>query len=148
MIFLSFFSYVTIDTPGQIEIFTWSAAGAIITEALGRRFPCVIVYVVDTVRCESPLTFMSNMLHACSILYKARLPFVVVFNKIDIMPCDFALEWMQDFESLQAAIKDDSSYSASLINSMSLVLDEFYSLLKVSKNQGLQGYFLSLSVLE
>ena len=25
--------YIIVDTPGQIEIFTWSASGAIITEA-------------------------------------------------------------------------------------------------------------------
>lgn len=26
--------YILIDTPGQIEVFTWSASGQIITEAL------------------------------------------------------------------------------------------------------------------
>jgi len=26
--------YIIIDTPGQIEVFTWSASGSIITEAL------------------------------------------------------------------------------------------------------------------
>ena len=26
--------YVVFDTPGQIEVFTWSASGTIITEAL------------------------------------------------------------------------------------------------------------------
>ncbi len=29
--------YVVIDTPGQIEVFTWSASGMIITEALVGR---------------------------------------------------------------------------------------------------------------
>lgn len=29
--------YVVIDTPGQIEVFTWSASGNIITEALAAR---------------------------------------------------------------------------------------------------------------
>ena len=28
--------YVIFDTPGQIEVFTWSASGAIISEALVR----------------------------------------------------------------------------------------------------------------
>lgn len=28
------YRYVLIDTPGQIEVFTWSASGTIITEAL------------------------------------------------------------------------------------------------------------------
>ncbi|RZC72163.1 hypothetical protein C5167_035330 [Papaver somniferum] len=62
--------YVLVDTPGQIEIFTWSASGWIITEAFASTFPTVIAYVVDTPRSSSPVTFMSNMIYACSILYK------------------------------------------------------------------------------
>lgn len=122
--------FVSIDTPGQIEIFTWSASGALITDALALAYPTIVVYVVDTVRCESPLTFMSNMLYACSILYKTKLPFVIVFNKIDVLPCEFALEWMRDFEAFQEAVAKDSSYSASLVHSMNLLLEEFYAHLK------------------
>ncbi len=58
-------SYVLLDTPGQIEVFTWSASGSIIAEALAATFPTVLVYVMDTPRCASPQTFMSNMLYAC-----------------------------------------------------------------------------------
>ena len=84
--------YVLVDTPGQIEIFTWSASGAIITEAFASTFPTVVTYVVDTPRSESPTTFMSNMLYACSILYKTRLPLILAFNKIDVAQHQFALE--------------------------------------------------------
>ena len=54
--------YILVDTPGQIEIFTWSASGAIITEAFASTFPTMIAYVVDTARSAAPQTFMSNML--------------------------------------------------------------------------------------
>lgn len=54
--------YVLVDTPGQIEIFTWSASGAIITEAFATMLPTAVVFVVDTPRCTSPQTFMANML--------------------------------------------------------------------------------------
>eukprot|EP00824_Muranothrix_gubernata_P019662 TRINITY_DN3953_c0_g1_i1.p1 TRINITY_DN3953_c0_g1~~TRINITY_DN3953_c0_g1_i1.p1 ORF type:complete len:120 (+),score=15.82 TRINITY_DN3953_c0_g1_i1:141-500(+) len=64
--------YVLVDTPGQIEIFTWSASGTIITESLAQSWPTVLVYVVDTPRTTSPVTFMSNMLHACR--WSALLP--------------------------------------------------------------------------
>ena len=74
--------YVVIDTPGQIEVFTWSASGSIITEALASTFPTMVVYVMDTARSTNPVTFMSNMLYACSILYKTKLPFIVVLNKV------------------------------------------------------------------
>lgn len=76
------YKWTVIDTPGQIEVFTWSASGTIITEALATMFPTVIVYVMDVVRSTSPTTFMSNMLYACSILYKTRLPFIIAMNKV------------------------------------------------------------------
>ncbi|KAM1332321.1 hypothetical protein ACFX13_008492 [Malus domestica] len=99
--------YVLVDTPGQIEIFTWSASGAIITEAFASTFPTVI-----------------------AILYKTRLPLVLAFNKIDVAQHQFALEWMEDFETFQAAVNADSSYSSNLAQSLSLVLDEFYKNLR------------------
>ena len=89
---------VILDTPGQIEVFTWSASGGIITEALAAQFPTCVVYVMDTVRSNNPVTFMSNMLYACSILYKTRLPFIVAMNKVDVVDHAYAVEWMEDFE--------------------------------------------------
>ena len=105
---------------------------------------------------------MSNMLYACrlvqlsryaslfsllnvriSILYKTKLPFIIVFNKTDVAPHQFALDWMQDFEVFQRALVEhgaqggaghgdgDPTYMDSLMSSMSMVLDEFYKHLTV-----------------
>lgn len=124
-------SNIIVDTPGQIEIFTWSASGAIITDTLAASYPTMIAYIIDTPRTTSPATFMSNMLYACSILYKTKLPFILVFNKTDVVSHEFAVEWMTDFEKFQLALSQDTTYMSSLMSSMSLVLDEFYNHLKV-----------------
>ncbi|CAG8679143.1 20783_t:CDS:2 [Gigaspora margarita] len=91
--------HIIVDTPGQIEIFTWSASGAIITDAMAATYPCAVAYVIDTPRTTSPATFM--------------------------------MKWMTDFETFQQALQKDSSYMSSLMNSMCLVLEEFYKHLRV-----------------
>ncbi|KAL2110659.1 hypothetical protein VUR80DRAFT_917 [Thermomyces stellatus] len=134
---------IIVDTPGQIEVFVWSASGTILLETLASSFPTVIAYVIDTPRTTSTSTFMSNMLYACSILYKTKLPMILVFNKTDVQDASFAKEWMTDYEALSSALQADqekaemeggdagSGYGASLLQSMSLVLEEFYSHLNV-----------------
>jgi GTPase SAR1 family protein len=119
--------YIFIDTPGQIEAFTWSAGGQIMTDLLGTSFPTTVLYITDTPRCSSTTTFMSNMLNSCSVLYKSRLPMVCVFNKCDVTPCEFAKEWMTDFEAYQESVDvDKEEYMGSLNRSLSLVMEEFY----------------------
>jgi GTPase SAR1 family protein len=142
---------ILVDTPGQIEVFVWSASGDILLGSLASSFPTVIAYIVDTPRSSSTSTFMSNMLYACSILYKTKLPMILVFNKTDIKDAEFAKEWMTDFEKFQEALQTEedgggmggadgtgagfaaqgSGYMGSLLHSMSLVLEEFYKHLRV-----------------
>ncbi|XP_050443136.1 GPN-loop GTPase 1 [Adelges cooleyi] len=129
-----------IDTPGQIEVFTWSASGQILTECLASTFPTVVVYVMDLERSASPVTFMSNMLYACSVLYKTKLPFIVVLNKSDIVDPTCAIEWMRDFEVFCDAVEQESSYMSNLTRTMALTLDEFYSELKCVPVSSVTGH--------
>lgn len=159
---------ILIDTPGQIEVFVWSASGSILLDSLASSFPTVLAYIIDTPRTSSTSTFMSNMLYACSILYKTKLPMILVFNKTDVKDAEFAKEWMTDFEAFQAALREEeeagsfggveggqsgitggSGYMGSLLNSMSLMLEEFYKHLNVvgvssMTGQGVDEFFKAI----
>lgn len=146
--------HILVDTPGQIEAFVWSASGSILLDSIASSFPTVLAYIVDTPRTSSTSTFMSNMLYACSILYKTKLPMIVVFNKTDVKDASFAREWMTDYEAFQRALENDqrgnafggvegtgsgSGYMGSLLNSMSLMLEEFYCHLSVVSVSSMNG---------
>ncbi|TPX12494.1 uncharacterized protein E0L32_006906 [Thyridium curvatum] len=158
--------HILVDTPGQIEVFVWSASGTILLESLASSFPTVIAYIIDTPRTASTSTFMSNMLYACSILYKTKLPMILVFNKTDIKDASFAKEWMTDYDAFQAALQEDENsnafggveggenmggtgYMGSLLNSMSMMLEEFYAHLSVvgvssMTGQGIDEFFAAV----
>lgn len=74
---------------------------------------------------------------------------ILVFNKTDVQDAEFAKEWMTDFDKFQQALREEeesgafgseggaggagggSGYMGSLLNSMSLMLEEFYRHLNV-----------------
>jgi putative protein kinase ArgK-like GTPase of G3E family len=107
---------------------------------------------------------MSNMLYACSILYKTKLPMILVFNKADVKDPSFAKDWMTDYDAFSEALQADeannafggvegegggSGYMSSLLNSMSMMLEEFYTHLSVvgvssMTGQGVDDFFAAV----
>eukprot|EP00340_Litonotus_pictus_P013200 CAMPEP_0170539788 /NCGR_PEP_ID=MMETSP0209-20121228/104206_1 /TAXON_ID=665100 ORGANISM="Litonotus pictus, Strain P1" /NCGR_SAMPLE_ID=MMETSP0209 /ASSEMBLY_ACC=CAM_ASM_000301 /LENGTH=251 /DNA_ID=CAMNT_0010841919 /DNA_START=144 /DNA_END=899 /DNA_ORIENTATION=+ len=118
--------FVVVDTPGQLEVFSWSASGKLISDSLALVYPTVLVYVVDLVRNQNPNTFVSNMLYALSIMYKMQLPLILVLNKKDLVEEDTVVSWISDYTELQAALDKDSEYISSFSNSLCLAFEEFY----------------------
>ena len=119
--------FVVIDTPGQLEVFSWSASGKLITDSFSLIFPSILIYIIDIPRCNNPNTFS---LYALSIMYKMKLPLMIAFNKLDVTKDNKVIEWMQDFESLQVALSKKDDYISTFSSSLSLLLAEFYKTIK------------------
>lgn len=121
---------VIVDTPGQLEVFSWSASGKMIADSFGLIYPTALLYVLDLARCQNPNTFISNMLYALSIMYKMKLPLILVLNKKDMVNENACISWIEDYKELQAALDKDTSYISSFSNSLCLTLEEFYKTIK------------------
>ena len=93
--------YIVVDTPGQLEVFSWSASGKLISDSFAIIYPTILIYIVDIPRCQNPNTFASNMLYAISIMYKMKLPLLIVFNKNDVVSEEQCFTWIADYEEFQ-----------------------------------------------
>ena len=125
--------FIVIDTPGQLEVFSWSASGKLISDSFSILFPSILIYIIDMPRCNNPNTFSSNMLYALSIMYKMKLPLLIAFNKSDLAKDSKVTEWMDDYESLQNELKKKDDYMSTFSSSLSLLLNEFYKTIKFVK---------------
>jgi len=133
------YEYFFVDTPGQIEIFTWSASGMMITEMIASSFSTDILFVMDTPQCQNPQILMSNMLQAVSVLYRSRLNVVLVFNKIDVAPHAPLLKLLTDVNIFQEKLENASNFSSALTSSLNLILQEFYEHLNIVGVSAIHG---------
>ena len=66
------------------------------------------------------------MLYALSIMYKMKLPLILVFNKKDVVSEEQCFNWMSDYENFMDSLDNETEYISSFSRSMCLVLEEFY----------------------
>lgn len=111
--------YAIVDTPGQIEAFTWSSPGDALMSILDN---VCILYVIDTSICKNKYAFVNNMLFAAALKCKFRRPVLVVFNKSDLSDLGGIVEWIRDFEALKAALTEDEAS----LHGVVLFFEEFY----------------------
>ena len=55
---------------------------------------------------------------------------MIAFNKVDVTKDNKVIEWMQDFQSLQDALRKKDDYISNFSSSLSLLLAEFYKTIK------------------
>ncbi|KAI5161343.1 GPN-loop GTPase [Nematocida ausubeli] len=120
--------YTIIDTPGQIEMFTTSVSGQIITQCLSgtKGVQVKMVYVVDGEKAQHPQCFISNMLFATSIHYRFKEQLLVAVNKSDVEGAEKIKKWAGDFESFSEALPEEG-INTPLTQSIALWMEEFYS---------------------
>lgn len=95
-------SFVLIDTPGQMEIFTLRESSKVLIEALGRE-RSAMVFLFDPVVSKTPLGFLSQLFMANSAIFRLEIPQINVLSKCDTLREDELekiLRWSQDVDYL------------------------------------------------
>lgn len=121
--------YVIVDTPGQIEAFTWSSPGYVLLETLKTIGKVVLVYTVDSVTSHSHAVFMSNMMYAASLMCRYEVETLCLFNKKDLSGSEVLDEWIVDYEKFRESLNNEDMFSP-ILGSMALHFEEFYNSIK------------------
>lgn len=118
--------YIIIDTPGQIESFTWSSPGFVLRDFFKNIGNLVMVYLVDSLASQDPSVFMSNMMYAISLQCRYNLNVLCTFNKTDLQESVKIEKWIRDYEQFREDL-DINKNSSSLLGSLSLHFEELYN---------------------
>jgi GTPase SAR1 family protein len=99
--------YFIIDTPGQMELFTFRSSSMEIIKALGEN--SFIVYMLDGLNAQTPYTLTSQLMLSATTQFRFGIPAMNVLGKKDLIPpedLDRIIKWTQNSEALYEAAKD------------------------------------------
>ena len=99
---------VLIDTPGQMELFSFRDTGPMIANALGfGEAQRGIIFCYDATMCQRPNGLISTLLLAASVQYRfANLPLTNVLTKRDLLSTEkieMLLDWVENEYALMEA---------------------------------------------
>lgn len=137
---------ILIDTPGQIEAFSWSSSGQIIIDLLktmeSKGFKLNILYLIDSLESNEPNTFMTNMVTSCTIKYRFQCDFISLFSKIDLNSLNSKRirEWISDYDNFQRDLTNyNESYENEILSSLALHFEDMYKEMKILEVSGISG---------
>jgi hypothetical protein len=111
-------NYVLIDTPGQIELFTFRASGPVVIDAFGRD-DSVLVYLNDPALVKTPGGFVSSVLLSATVQFRHALPFINVLSKADLLgeaELERIVKWSLDPFALYESLFEDGATPKTLLD--------------------------------
>lgn len=98
--------YVLVDTPGQMELFTFRDCSKIIIRALNEK-RSAIVFLYDPMLSSSPSNFVSQLLLGATIQFRFYIPSIAVLSKMDVLTeeqLEKTLRWSKNPDALHDAL--------------------------------------------
>ncbi len=111
-------NYFLIDTPGQIELFTFRSSGPAIIDAFGRA-DSAFVYLNDPNLVRTSSGFISAVLLSATVQFRHALPFINVLSKSDMLEepdLERVVKWSLDPMALYEALFADGTTPKTLLD--------------------------------
>ncbi len=120
--------YVFVDTPGQMELFSFRNTGPLVANALGYGdAQKAIMFCYDAKLCTNPNGFISTILLSTSVQYRfARIPILNLLTKKDLLPIeklDMLLSWAEDPLALEDAVE---RYERGMLRELTVALERAF----------------------
>jgi len=101
-------NYVLIDTPGQMELFTFRESARVVIDTFGRE-DSALIYLNDPALVKQPSGLVSSMLLVATTQFRHNLPFINVLSKADLLTpeeLEQVLKWSDEPMALYAALSE------------------------------------------
>ncbi len=111
-------SYFLIDTPGQIELFTFRSSGPAIVDAFGRE-DSAFVYLNDPNLVKTSSGFISSIMLSATVQFRHALPFLNILSKSDLLEeadLEKVVKWSLDPIALYEALFADAATPKTLLD--------------------------------
>lgn len=111
-------NYFLIDTPGQIELFTFRSSGPAIVDAFGRE-ESAFVYLNDPNLVKTTSGFISSVLLSATVQFRHALPFINILSKSDMLEeadLEKVVKWSLDPIALYEALFADAATPKTLLD--------------------------------
>jgi hypothetical protein len=111
--------YVLIDTPGQMELFSFRQSSQVIVDALGSE-DSFLVFLSDPALAKTPNGFVSTLMLCATVQFRFSIPFLNVLSKADTLE-ERQLQQLEDWagepDALYAALTEED-FSARNVQSI------------------------------
>ncbi len=115
--------YFLIDTPGQMELFTFRESSREMVKTLGEK--SLISFLFDPVLAKQPSGFVSLTTLAATTQFRFDIPYFPVLSKADVLTqeeLEKIMTWSKDFWKLDSALREkaasETQVSIELIKSL------------------------------
>lgn len=102
--------YVLIDTPGQLELFTFRQSSKVIVEEFGVE-DSALAFLFDPSVARTPNGYVSSLMLAATVHFRLPVPMLLLMAKADVLKesdKELIASWSRDHYSLFSSLLDES----------------------------------------